>query len=183
MPVKVELADVTTLVRRLALASSNAPKAFRDTVVSVGKATKTEGTRAASAKYNVSTRRVGQDLWVDTTRDAVKMTAKKKPITLKSYGAKPIEKIGRRNVGVVVSVMRDKGPKQIRKNVFWIKKAKGVPFKRIKGAKRYPIGPVPGPSAADMMQNKSVYEPFQKAQTERATKELNRQIRRALTSG
>jgi len=183
MPVKVELADVTTLVRRLALAASNTTKAFRDPAVSVGKATKTEGTRAASAKYNVSTRRVGQDLWVDTTRDAVKMTAKKKPITLKSYGAKPIEKIGRRNVGVVVSVMRDKGPKQIRKNVFWIKKAKGVPFKRIKGAKRYPIGPVPGPSAADMMNNKSVYEPFQKAQTERATKELNRQIRRALTSG
>lgn len=182
MPVKVELADVTALVRRLAVASSNAPKAFRDTVVSVGKATKTEGTRAASAKYNVSTRRVGQDLWVDTTRDAVKMTAKKKPITLKSYGAKPIEKIGRRNVGVAVSVMRG-STKQITKNVFWIKKAKGVPFKRIKGAKRYPIGPVPGPSAADMMNNKSVYEPFQKAQTERATKELNRQIRRALTSG
>lgn len=183
MPVVVESPDMVALVRRLGSVSSNAPKAFRDTVVSVGKISKTEGTRAASAVYRVSTRRVGQDLWVNTTRDTIKMTAKKKPITLKSYGAKPAGKVAGRKVGVVVSVIRAKGPQQIKKNVFWIKGASGVPFKRIKGAKRYPIGPVPGPSAGDMMNNKTVYEPFQKAQIDRATKELDRQITRALTNG
>lgn len=175
MPVVVESPDMVALVRKLGAVSTDAPKAFSQTIVSVGRASKTETTRACAAVYNISTRRIGEAVKVDTSPNTVFITGKKKPITVRSYGAKQTAR------GVRVKVIRAGGTKLIR-NGFSPKKFNGVPFKRL-GRSQYPIAPIAGPSAADMLKNELVFKPLQVRLVTRASDELNRRITRALASG
>lgn len=175
MPVVVESPDMVALVRKLGAVSTDAPKAFSQTIVSVGRASKTETTRAGAAIYGASTRRIGEGVKVDTSQNTVFITGKKKPITARSYGARQTAK------GVRIKVIRAGGTKLIRKG-FSPKKFNGVPFKRL-GRSQYPIAPIVGPSVADMLNNDLVFKPLQGRLIVRATDELNRRITRALASG
>lgn len=175
MPVVVESPDMAALVRRLGSVSKDAPRAFSQTIVSVGRASKTETTRAGAAVYNISTRRIGEAVRVDTSQNTVFITGKRKPITVRSYGAKQTAR------GVRVKVIKSGGMKLIR-NGFSPKKFNGVPFKRL-GRSQYPIAPIVGPSAADMINNELVFKPLQVRLVTRASDELNRRITRALASG
>lgn len=175
MPVVVESPDMVALVRKLGAVSADAPKAFSQAIMSVGRASKTETTRAGAAIYNASTRRIGEAVKVDTSQNTAFITGKKKPITARSYGAKQTAK------GVRVKVIKTRGMKLIRGG-FSPKKFNGVPFQRL-GRSRFPIAPIVGPSVADMLNNELVFKPLQVRLVTRASDELNRRITRALASG
>lgn len=175
MPVTATSPDLVALVRRLGSASKDAPVAFKQALSSVARAGKTETKRAAVVEYNLSQKRVEEGLTVKQSDGAVVIRASRKPITVRSYGARQTKK------GVVVKVLKSGGRKLIRAG-FSPAKFNGTPFKRL-GRSQYPIAPIVGPSVADMLNNAKVSEPLGKRLIVRASDELNRRITRALASG
>lgn len=175
MPVVVESPDMVALVRRLGSVSKDAPKAFQQTLSTVARASKTETKRAAVVEYNLSQKRVDEGTKVSQKDGAVVIRASRKPITIRSYGARQTKN------GVVVKVLKSGGRKTIRDG-FSPVKFNGVPFRRL-GRSQYPIAPIVGPSVADMLNNPKVYGPLGKRLVVRASDELNRRITRALASG
>ncbi len=176
MPVVVESPDMVALVRRLGSVSKDAPKAFQQTLSTVARASKTETKRAAVVEYNLSQKRVEEGTRISQKDGAVVIRASRKPITIRSYGARQTKK-----KGVVVKVLKSGGRKTIRDG-FSPVKFNGVPFRRL-GRSQYPIAPIVGPSVADMLNNPKVYDPLGKRLVARASDELNRRITRALASG
>lgn len=169
----VESPDLRALARRLQRVSSDAPKAFKQAISSVARASKTETKRAASAIYNLPQKRVDDGLNVQQTTDSVRIVGKRKPVTLRAYGAKQTKK-----QGIFVTVFRERGRKRI-SGGFSPLKFKGVPFVRA-GKKRLPIEALYGPSVADMLRNDKVFTPLQERLILRARNELDRRISREL---
>lgn len=175
MPVSVDSPDLKALVRKLGTVSKDAPKAFSQALSSVARASKTESKRAASAHYNVAQKRVEEGVSVRQQQGVVVIKAARKPITLRSYGARQTP------AGVRVTVIRGGGRKLIRSG-FSPAKFNGTPFKRL-GRSQYPIAPLTGPSVADMLNKKEVYEPLGARLIVRAEGELTRRITRELARG
>jgi hypothetical protein len=176
MPVTVESPDMVALVRKLGTVSKDAPKAFQQTLSTVARASKTEAKRAAVVEYNLSQKRVEDGLVIRQENGAVVIVGRRKPITIRSYGARQTKK-----KGVIVKVLKSGGRESIRDG-FSPVKFNGVPFRRL-GKSQYPIAPIVGPSVADMLNNAKVYDPLGKRLIVRASDELNRRITRALASG
>ena len=173
VPVTVDSSDLAALARKLSAVSADSPKAFKQAISSVARASKTETKRAASAIYNVPQKRVDEGLNVQQTTDSVRIIGKRKPVTLRAYGAKQTKK-----QGIFVTVFRERGRKRIAGG-FSPLKFGGVPFVR-SGAKRLPIEALYGPSVADMLKNDNVFTPLQERLVVRARAELERRITREL---
>jgi hypothetical protein len=172
MPIAVKSPDLTALARRLGAVSKDAPKAFAQATVSVSRASKTETKRAANEVYAAAQGRIADGISVSGTSGTVTIRTRKKPLTLRAFGARQTRR------GVVVTVIRSRGRKLI-KGGFSPAKFGGVPFKRL-GRSQYPIAPLTGPSVADMLDNPKVYTPLQARLIERGRSELNRRLLREL---
>lgn len=172
MPIAVKSPDLTALARRLGAVAKDAPKAFAQATISVSRASKTETKRAAAEVYAAAQGRIADGISVSDTSGTVTIRTRKKPLTLRAFGARQTKR------GVVVTVIRSSGRKLIRSG-FSPAKFNRVPFKRL-GRSQYPIAPLTGPSVADMLNNPRVYTPLQERLVERGRSELNRRLLREL---
>lgn len=172
MPVTVNATDVQQLAARLGRIAKDAPTAFRQALLSIGRAAGTEARRAATAVYNIKQSDIAERMRVDANQSFVRITGRKKPFTLRAYGARLTRK------GVAARVFKG-GKRETFRRGFMPRKFGDVPFQRLT-AKRLPIEPLYGPSVADMLNNAKVTTPLQERLLGRARAELDRRITREL---
>lgn len=185
---------IKALALRLARASKDAEKDFRQAVGTMARAAKTETKRASAKVYNVSQTRIEKDVRVTSDANAVTITGYKRSITFNSYGFVATA------TGLRGSLFKS-GKRHTFKSGF---KAPGlagnvngfhlVPFWRVgpkrkmrkgryAGKLRQPLESLHGPSVADMLKNDKVSEPLTTQLLGRAASELRRRISRAIKDG
>lgn len=195
--IEVRSKDLGRLAADLERASKNFQRDKKRAITSAARASRTQVTREASAIYNVSTRRIGQDVSVRNHPDGFTLTGDARTVTFAAFGAKQIGKPGK-SQGVRVTVIRAEGQKTVRSGfVATGLSGNKLPFTRtgrqkispLRGryagtkAKREPIRALTGPSVADMMNNELVFEKVESFAFNRLGAEISRQLARYIEGG
>lgn len=195
--IEISSKDLQRLAADLERASTNFARDKQRALSSTQRASRTQVTRSATAVYNVSTRRILQDVTVRNITDGFVITGSNKPITLASYGAKQIGKPGR-SLGVRVTVERANGVRTITSGFVATGQAgnklpwtrTGRPKVKAKAGRyagtnalREPIRPLTGPSVADMLNNEQVFEPIETFVFDKLATEISRQLARYIEGG
>lgn len=185
MPTKFDN-GLAVLAKRLAEASRDADKDFKQAVGSMRRAANTETKRAASAIYNLPQKRIGEDVVVSSDSTSVTITGKKRTISAMSYGftagrMRPLR--GQFIRGKAVSINNGFIAPALSGNLFPFKREgeKRVMRKgRYAGKMRQNIRGVYGPSVADMLNRDTVQGPLVTQVLGRAAQEFRRRIARNL---
>jgi len=184
MPIVASTKEIEDLGRAFARAAQTTPIEFVRARKSIARAAGTEARRAAAAEYNVSQRRIGQDMTVSETALGVLVTGQKRTITFVSYGFKPtrkglagkIRKKGKRSVwnGSFIAIGLNGN-----RVSFWRHGAPRVMTAgRYEGQRKQPLQALHGPSVSDMMRDTRVAKPMRERIWERARKELSTRLTR-----
>lgn len=171
MPVKIDDRQLGRLARRIQETARDVPQTFARAAVSVGRASRTETKRAASAVYNIQQRRIDERLRVTPEPDGVQIIGSKRPFLVQAYRSRQTRR------GVAVTIRRERGRILIRDGFTPPKFEGRISFRRVT-EKRYPIEPLYGPSVADMLNNDQVFSPLRDALVARGVRELSRIVRR-----
>lgn len=174
MPTKIDARSLGDLSRRLLLTAKDAPTEFKRATVSVYRISRTEFKRAATSVYNIKQASVESGSYVESRDLTVTVKARKKPITLMSYGGL----FGKRRY---TGRIKRRGSRFSYAATFRIVgfKVPDLPFYRETSA-RYPVAVRYGPSIADMAKNEEVSRNFQAKQIDRARQELTRRLFKAM---
>lgn len=186
----IDTSGLARLERRLRDAGARGEREFAQGMASVRRATGTEAKRAIVVVYNLSQRRVAEDLFI-AAKGALgfAITGRRKPISFGSYGARAS---GR---GVRVSVTRGKttviapgfaAPAPGGNQLFW-KRSGEAPRVMTQGAyrgrEREPIQPLFGPSVADHLANDAVRARLERFFVSKLTAEIQRRLARLFRNG
>lgn len=185
MPVKFD-SGLSVLARRLADASRDADKDFRQAVGSMRRAANTETKRAASAVYNIAQNRIAEDVKVSSDATAVTIVGRKRTISAMSYGFKggrgrPLR--GQFVRGKNVTINTGFVAPALAGNLFAFKREgekRKMKKGRYAGKLRQNIRGVYGPTVADMLNRDTVQDPLVTQVLGRAAQEFRRRLARSL---
>lgn len=149
--IRVEKGALDRFSRQVLRFAKDFPGGARKLLASSQRVAKPEFARAAGAVYNVGRNRILEGVKVsgfNTAAMSFDLVTVDKPISFKSYGAK-----FRKDSGIAVTILKAKGPQQLRHGFFRKKR-----FWERKGRERMPITMKHGPSSADMIANRAVLD-------------------------
>ena len=148
----VDASSLTKLAANFAAAAKDAKKEIGGALMASRRATHTEFVRAALQFYNVKASSLEKrfDVKDNPAQLSYKIVADDKGILISSFG-------GKANAKGILATIKKQGSPEFFEGGFFPSKGRrsSVGFKRA-GAKRYPIAPVVGPSAAAIVADENV---------------------------